>query len=104
MFYMAEDIKMPDNLEIDQALKEFEIKSQAQQTEKVAEISKASKLPKMVQLVIKYSGGSIKDLRQAEWVLFGFAILVIVVSFFIYNLGNNSITLPDPDAISLVSL
>lgn len=42
--------------------------------------------PKMVQLVIRYSGGLIKDEKQANYVLLGFvviALLIIFVMFFV---------------------
>jgi len=36
--------------------------------------------PKLIQWVLKYSGGLIKDERQANYVLIGFAVLAIIVS------------------------
>lgn len=42
--------------------------------------------PKIVELVIKYSGGAIKDEKQANYVLIGFVVLAIIVSlFFIFS-------------------
>ncbi|HEY4513281.1 MAG TPA: hypothetical protein VJH06_02095 [Candidatus Paceibacterota bacterium] len=45
---------------------------------------KETATPKMVQLVTKWSGGAIKEERQAEYVLLGFVVLAIVVSLFIF--------------------
>ncbi|MFH1454738.1 MAG: hypothetical protein ABIF22_00195 [bacterium] len=40
--------------------------------------------PKIVQWVIKYSGGLVKDEKQASYVLIGFVTLAIVVSLFLF--------------------
>ena len=89
---MAPDIKVPNNFEIDQALKEFEAKSTAEQIQKTPETLKTSEVPKMVQFVIKYSDGAIKEQKQAEYVLLGFVVVAILVSFFLIfggNIGRN---------------
>ena len=56
--------------------------------------------PKIVQWVIKYSGGAVKDERQANYVLIGFVVLAIIVSFFLFFGGSSSyqekITHPKP--------
>jgi hypothetical protein len=44
--------------------------------------------PKIVQLVIKYSGGAIKDEQQASYVLIGFVVLAIIVSLFLFFGGS----------------
>ncbi|MDO8676646.1 MAG: hypothetical protein Q7K16_03285 [Candidatus Azambacteria bacterium] len=46
--------------------------------------------PKIVRLVIKYSGGLIKDENQANYVLIGFVVLAIVVSLFLFFGGGSS--------------
>ncbi len=46
--------------------------------------------PKIVQWVIKYSGGTVKDERQANYVLIGFVVLAIVVSLFLFFGGGNT--------------
>ena len=40
--------------------------------------------PKLIQWVLKYSGGLIKDERQANYVLVGFAVLAIGISLFLF--------------------
>ncbi len=47
-----------------------------------------SENPKMIQWVIKYSGGYVKDETQAEYVLIGFVALAIIVSLFLFFGGN----------------
>ncbi len=47
------------------------------------------KTPKIVSLVIQYSGGLIKDEKQAQYFLLGFIFLVFVISFFILFSGEN---------------
>jgi len=39
--------------------------------------------PKIIQWVIKYSGGHIKDGKQASYVLLGFVAVAIVISLFL---------------------
>jgi len=39
--------------------------------------------PKMVKAVIKYSGGSVKNQRQAEWVLLLFVFVAIGISLYL---------------------
>lgn len=39
---------------------------------------------KMIRLVIKHSGGLIKDGKQASFVLLGFAVAAIIVSIFLF--------------------
>jgi len=43
------------------------------------------KTPAIVKLVIKLSGGLIKDSTQANYVLLGFVVLVVVLSFFLWT-------------------
>ena len=74
---------IPNNSEIDAALKEFEAKQNAEQKQKAPATSQNSDLPKMVQLVIKSSGGAIQERKQAEWILLCFVILAIIISLFL---------------------
>ncbi|MFA5744897.1 MAG: hypothetical protein WC887_01655 [Candidatus Paceibacterota bacterium] len=46
--------------------------------------------PKIVQLVINYSGGLVKNERQTNYVLLGFSVLAIIVSVFLVFGGNGS--------------
>lgn len=122
---MDEEINIPNNLEIDKALKEFEAKSGAEQTQKTPEAFKNSNVPqreisgvkfesdswkavkfynettppKIIQLVMKYSGGAIKEQGQAEYVLFGLVVLTIFVSVFLFFNGTKKNTLPPQEII-----
>jgi len=40
--------------------------------------------PKIIQRMIKYSGGLIKNENQAACVLIGFAVLAIIISLFLF--------------------
>ena len=42
-----------------------------------------SDTPKIIQLVMKYSGGLVKDEKQANYVLIGFVAVAIIVSLFL---------------------
>lgn len=45
----------------------------------------------LVRTVMRLSGGRIRDPKQANYVLLGFAIILIVVSLFLFfNTGSNS--------------
>jgi predicted PurR-regulated permease PerM len=44
--------------------------------------------PKIIQWVIKYSGGLIKNEKQAFHVVLGFIVLVIIISFFLIFSGR----------------
>ncbi|MBU1557377.1 hypothetical protein KKC45_00200 [Patescibacteria group bacterium] len=37
--------------------------------------------PKMVSWVIEHSGGLIKDQKQAQYFLFGFVVVILIISF-----------------------
>lgn len=43
-----------------------------------------SSTPKMIRWVIKYSRGYIEDEGQASYILIGFAVVAIVISFFLF--------------------
>ena len=86
---MDGEIDLSKNLEINNALKEFEQKSQVEQVQQTncATSDVAQEVPKMVQLVMKWSG--VKDQRQAEYILLGFVIVAIGVSVFLVFLKKN---------------
>ena len=57
--------------------------------------------PKIVRLVIKYSGGYIKGENQANYFLIGFAAAAIIISLFLFfGGGNNQISSPNSDLIN----
>jgi len=45
--------------------------------------------PKIVEWVIKYSGGFIKDEKQANYFLIGFVVIAVVVSLFLFFGGSD---------------
>jgi predicted PurR-regulated permease PerM len=52
-----------------------------------------SENPKIIQWVIKYSGGYIKDEKQANYVLIGFVAAAVIVSLFLFfgDIGKTKI-------------
>ncbi|HEY4502813.1 MAG TPA: hypothetical protein VJC14_00015 [Candidatus Paceibacterota bacterium] len=40
-------------------------------------------VPKIIQWVIKYSGGYVKDEQQASYVLIGFVVVAMLLSFYL---------------------
>lgn len=56
---------------------------------------------KTVQWVIKYSGGLLKDEKQASLVLIGFALVTTIIALFlIFSIGNGEIRSPKSDIIN----
>lgn len=53
--------------------------------------------PKIIQWVIKYSGGYVKDEKQANYVLVGFVAVAIIVSLFLVFSGGNKNTESTPE-------
>ena len=51
--------------------------------------------PKIIQWVMKYSGGAVNSQKQAEYVLFGFVVVAIVVSLFLF-FGSRTKIPPSP--------
>jgi len=54
--------------------------------------------PKIIQWVIKYSGGLIKDEKQAQYVILGFVVLVIIISLFLIFGGGGKQEIFTPEA------
>lgn len=52
--------------------------------------------PKIIQWVIKYSGGLIKDEKQAGYVLFAFVALAIAISLMVFFGSGSKIPSPSP--------
>jgi len=46
-----------------------------------------SETPKIIQWLIKYSGGLIKNEKQAYYVLLGFVIIAVIISFYLILSG-----------------
>ena len=86
---MEGDINLEENLEIKKALKEFEIKN-VEQVQQAPLVPESSGNPKIIQFVIKYSGGLVKDERQAEYVLLVFSILIIIFSLILFFGSKNT--------------
>jgi hypothetical protein len=49
--------------------------------------------PKVIEWTIKLSGGLVKNKRQASYVLFGFVVVAIIVSSFLFLGGGRDIKL-----------
>ncbi len=89
---MDEDIKIGGNEEIAEALKEFEAKSAVETQKKVVKAEASSDVPKIVRLVMKLSGGAIKEEKQAEYILLGIVILMLGLSLYFFFRGSSSVT------------
>lgn len=57
-----------------------------------------SQTPKIVQWVIKYSGGYVKGEKQATYVLIGFSMVAIMVSLFLFFGGEGTENTFEPSA------
>jgi hypothetical protein len=119
---MNEQTNIPDNAEIDKALKEFEAKN-AEQNQKNPEASKVSEssknetegvvfdtpgyravkyynetnTPKVVQLMMKWAG--VKEQKTAEYILLAFVVAAMAVSFYLFfgkSLFQRGAAIPAP--------
>jgi len=79
---MDEEPKIKGKEEIAEALKEFETKSA--ESYKAVKFYNETDTPKIVKLVMKLSGGAIREQKIAEYVLFGFVLVAIFVSLFLF--------------------
>jgi hypothetical protein len=96
---MSEGIKFEGNEEIQKALKEFEERSKKEEQKKTIKEEKALELPRMVQLVIKYSGGLVKEQKQAEYVLLGAVALMLALSLYFFFRGGTDDAAPVPRSL-----
>lgn len=81
---MVENMGVGNNSEIREALQAFNQDSIANQQRRNLQSSPSSNTPKMVQAVIKYSGGLIKNEEQADYLVFVLAVLALIVSFHLF--------------------
>ena len=84
---MDEEVKIEGDIDINQALKDFEAKSNAEVAQTPAHAEggvQTADLPKMVQWVMKLSGGTIKEQKTAEYVLLGLVLVIIGISLYFF--------------------
>ncbi len=89
---MDENLDLSKNIEINEALKEFEATSapvQGNRIESSAGVKEDTEQPKIIGFVMKISGGLIKDQKQAEYVLIGFVFIAILFSIFLFLNANS---------------
>jgi len=85
-----ENLDFKKDLKIGEALNEFETKYEIEEQRKQSlKKEEASKTSKMVRLVMKLSGGLVKEERQAEYVLLAIAILFFLASGVIFFITTN---------------
>lgn len=97
--HQKEKIGPSPETEIAESIKEFEVKSAIEEQNKkpIEDPNIPKDATKMARFVIKFSGGLVREQRQAEYVLLGVAILVFLTSgylFFIGISGNNPKPVP----------
>ncbi|MEK7176927.1 MAG: hypothetical protein AAB719_01345 [Patescibacteria group bacterium] len=50
--------------------------------------------PKVITLIMKYSGGVVKNHKQAEYVLLGLTVLAIIISIFLFSSAGAGVPTP----------
>lgn len=66
-------------------------------------ISSSAEPPKIIQWVIKYSGGLIKTREQANYFLLGTATLLIIISLYLlFNSGEKPNIIPLPPGAQII--
>ena len=100
---MDKNLNLSGNAEIQKALKELESEQGGVETPQVSEtvdvlksqriqVSQDSDTPKMIGLVMKYSGGLIKEEKQARYVLLGLVVLMLSLSaYFFFGSGPEKV-------------
>lgn len=83
---MEQNNKEKESIDVSGALKEVKsgVKFQGRQ------YSPYPFQPKIIQWIIKYSGGLIKNPKQAAYFLLGFIVLAIVISLFLFFGGEKA--------------
>lgn len=80
--------KDKNGIDLSKSLKESAPKPQTGQWSSRAYVS--STTPKIIQWLIKYSGGLIKNEKQASYFLLGFIVLAVIISIFlIFGIGGS---------------
>jgi len=93
---MNEEINIQNNSEIKEALKQFEREAGAEQMPKSPENSEKSEIPKIVRLMMKWSG---LEQKKAEYVLLGFAVIAILISLFLFLKEGSKRQMLTPETI-----
>ncbi|MDI6603089.1 MAG: hypothetical protein QME57_03170 [Patescibacteria group bacterium] len=83
-----------NGIDLSKSLSESITKSQGEQWPSGPYVSPTA--PKIVQWLIKYSGGLIKNEKQATYVLLGFVVLAIIVSLFLLFGGEKTVKFEVP--------
>lgn len=58
--------------------------------------------PKIIQWVIKYSGGLIKNEKQAQYVILGFVAIAIIISLFLIFGGESETEIKAPPGSKII--
>ena len=87
---------------IQEALKEFEVKNAEQEVISQPAASQKAESPKMIIWAMKHSGGLIKDERQAEYALLGFAALTVIISLFLFFGGGQETKIEAPPGQNVI--
>lgn len=78
------ETNLEGNEEIQKALKDFEVEDAPLQAKQVVLSSTSAEMPRMVRLVIKASGGLVKDQKQAEYILLTITIILFALSLYLF--------------------
>lgn len=80
---MENNVNLRNNTEINEALKEFRVDKVIESQQNIS-AHKDLKSSRMVNFVIKHSGGLVKSEKQANYALFIFAIVVFAFSGYLF--------------------
>ena len=78
-----------NGIDLSKRLNESAVKSQSGQWSSGLYVSPTA--PKIIRWIVKYSGGLIKNEKQAAYVILGFIVFVVIISLFlIFGRGGES--------------
>jgi len=82
---MDQENKNKKEIDLNEAPNDSDVKSNEWQSQTPSYLPGT---PKIIQWVIKYSGGLVRNKKQAQYVIFGFVVLAIIISLFLIFSGG----------------
>lgn len=81
---MNEDKKNKEGIDLSGAFKDSDTGAKFQDAWQKPAKTFYSGTPKVIQWIVKYSGGLVKDEKQASYILIGFVAVAIIISLFLF--------------------
>ena len=93
---MAQKKENQEKIDLSEKLKDSDTDMKFQNEERQSVQAFLPETPKIIQWIVKYSGGLIRDEKQAQYVLLGFVALTIIIVVVIAVSGGSNQPVPGP--------